>query len=80
MYDFFLAMVMIDGTISLTIPKLKNMEEGVKLASRYSELISSSSPPFFWAAAPKGRWPVGHRGEFRDVLRYIRSEKMDRGH
>ena len=37
----------------------------------------------FLAAAPKGQCPVGHRGEFQDVLRYIsliRSEKMDRGH
>ena len=23
----------------------------------------------FWAAAPKGRCPIGHRGEFPDVLR-----------
>ena len=27
---------------------------------------------FFWAAAPKGRCPVGHRGEFPDVRPYIR--------
>ena len=33
-------------------------------------LVSLSIP--FWAAAPKGRCPVGHRGEFPDVRPYVR--------
>ena len=62
----------------------------LKLVIQGSHMVSGTRCPAWsdqvkkWresrAAAPKGRCPVGHRGEFRDVLRYIRSEKMDRGH
>ena len=36
-----------------------------------SHILSASLPPF-WAAAPKGRCPVGHRGEFPDVRPSVR--------
>ena len=58
----------------------KELKKGKKLVIQGSHMVSGTRCPAWsdqvkkWkesrAAAPKGQCPVGHRGEFPDVLRY----------
>ena len=49
----------------------------LKTPLQFFSLLLSLIPSFyfypFWAAAPKGRCPVGYRGEFPDVRTYVRT-------
>ena len=57
----------VNATISPTFPPFLLLS----LFSLFAPLSFSSSLAF-WAAAPKGRCPVEHRGEFRNVRPSIR--------
>ena len=49
----------------------RSVDESYQLLKLVTISISSEIP--FWAAAPKGQCPVGHRGEFPDVRPSVRT-------
>ena len=67
LYRPYLVIVMMKG--KNWFPVVTSGGSSVFICERHHrELLSFILfPPLFWAAAPKGRRPVGHRGEFPDV-------------